>query len=91
MVESPRGRARSPPSASLLRYYLYEATRAVEIYCPIVYLFFLAQGPSFTQMAILEALPRDESVCKLHSSFPRISVGGHGAPTYWRAGAPSIV
>ncbi|WP_117594444.1 MFS transporter [Haloprofundus halophilus] len=43
-------------SVSILKYYLYKATKAVEFYRPIMYLFFLAQGLSFTQIAILEAL-----------------------------------
>ena len=43
-------------SSSILKYYLYKSTKAVEFYRPIMYLFFLAQGLSFTQIAILEAL-----------------------------------
>ncbi|QLG28646.1 MFS transporter [Halorarum halophilum] len=43
-------------SGSILKYYLYKSTKAVEFYRPIMYLFFLAQGLSFTQIAILEAL-----------------------------------
>ncbi|QCJ45868.1 MFS transporter [Haloprofundus sp. MHR1] len=43
-------------SGSILKYYLYKATKAVEFYRPVMYLFFLAQGLSFTQIAILEAL-----------------------------------
>lgn len=42
--------------ASVLKYYLYKATKAVEFYRPIMYLFFLAQGLNFTQIAILEAI-----------------------------------
>jgi MFS family permease len=38
------------------KYYLYKATKAVEFYRPTMYLFFLAQGLSFTQITILEAL-----------------------------------
>jgi MFS family permease len=44
------------PSASVLKYYLYKSTKAVEFYRPIMYLFFLAQGLDFTQIAILEAI-----------------------------------
>ena len=43
-------------SGRILKYYLYKSTKAVEFYRPIMYLFFLAQGLSFTQIAILEAL-----------------------------------
>jgi MFS family permease len=45
-----------PASTSVLKYYLYKATKAVEFYRPIMYLFFLAQGLDFTQIAILEAI-----------------------------------
>lgn len=41
---------------NVLKYYLYKSTKAVEFYRPIMYLFFLAQGLDFTQIAILEAL-----------------------------------
>jgi MFS family permease len=41
---------------SVLKYYLYKSTKAVEFYRPIMYLFFLSQGLDFTQIAILEAL-----------------------------------
>jgi MFS family permease len=41
---------------SVLKYYLYKSTSAVEFYRPIMYLFFLAQGLTFTQIAVLEAL-----------------------------------
>ena len=44
------------PSPSVLKYYLYKSTKAVEFYRPIMYLFFLAQGLTFTQIAILEAV-----------------------------------
>jgi len=44
------------PPASVLKYYLYKSTKAVEFYRPIMYLFFLAQGLSFTEIAILEAI-----------------------------------
>jgi MFS family permease len=40
----------------VLKYYLYKATKAVEFYRPIMYLFFLAQGLDFTQIAILEVI-----------------------------------
>ncbi|MDS0474567.1 MFS transporter [Natrinema sp. 1APR25-10V2] len=43
-------------SGNILKYYIYKSTKAVEFYRPIMYLFFLAQGLSFTQIAILEAL-----------------------------------
>lgn len=42
--------------APVLKYYLYKATKAVEFYRPIMYLFFLAQGLDFTQIAILEVI-----------------------------------
>ncbi|WP_433629264.1 MFS transporter [Halomicrococcus sp. NG-SE-24] len=47
-----------PTSASgnVLKYYLYKSTKAVEFYRPIMYLFFLAQGLDFTQIATLEAI-----------------------------------
>ena len=41
---------------SIIKYYLYKSTKAVEFYRPIMYLFFLAQGLNFTQIAILEAI-----------------------------------
>jgi len=44
------------PPASVLKYYLYKATKAVEFYRPVMYLFFLAQGLNFTQIAMLEAI-----------------------------------
>lgn len=44
------------PRAPVLKYYLYKATKAVEFYRPIMYLFFLAQGLDFTQIAILEVI-----------------------------------
>ena len=40
---------------SVRKYYGYKSTKAVEFYRPIMYLFFLAQGLNFTQIAILEA------------------------------------
>jgi len=48
LKESARG--------SIIKYYLYKSTKAVEFYRPIMYLFFLAQGLNFTQIAILEAI-----------------------------------
>jgi MFS family permease len=42
--------------ASVLKYYLYKSTKAVEFYRPIMYLFFLAQGLDFTQIALLEVI-----------------------------------
>src|SRR6056297_630824 len=56
MEGSSKETTRSLPSASVLKYYLYKATKAVEFYRPIMYLFFLAQGLNFTQIAILEAI-----------------------------------
>jgi MFS family permease len=56
MGESSRYRGRAIPPASLLKYYVYKATKAVEFYRPVMYLFFLAQGLSFTQIAVLEAI-----------------------------------
>lgn len=56
MGSSSREQDRSFPPASLPKYYLYKATKAVEFYRPIMYLFFLAQGLTFTQIAILEAI-----------------------------------
>ena len=43
-------------SGPIPKYYAYKATKAVEFYRPVMYLFFLAQGLSFTQIAVLEAL-----------------------------------
>lgn len=43
-------------SGSVLKYYLYKSTSAVEFYRPVMYLFFLSQGLTFTQIAILEAI-----------------------------------
>lgn len=45
-----------PVSGDVLRYYIYKATKAVEFYRPIMYLFFLAQGLNFTQIALLEVI-----------------------------------
>ena len=44
------------PSEPVLKYYAYKATKAVEFYRPVMYLFFLAQGLSFTQIVVLEAI-----------------------------------
>jgi len=52
----PFGASADLPPASVLKYYLYKSTKAVEFYRPIMYLFFLAQGLTFTQIAILEAI-----------------------------------
>jgi MFS family permease len=45
----------SSATISILKYYVYKSTKSVEFYRPIMYLFFLAQGLDFTQIAILEA------------------------------------
>lgn len=50
------GGLRARVSSPILKYYVYKATKSVEFYRPIMYLFFLAQGLSFTQIAVLEAL-----------------------------------
>lgn len=52
----PFWNASTLPPTSVLKYYLYKSTKAVEFYRPIMYLFFLAQGLNFTQIAILEAI-----------------------------------
>jgi MFS family permease len=44
------------PTGSVGKYYLYKATKAVEFYRPVMYLFFLQQGLDFTQIATLEAI-----------------------------------
>ncbi|USZ69199.1 MFS transporter [Halorussus salilacus] len=44
------------PDAVVLKYYAYKATKAVEFYRPVMYLYFLSQGLSFTQIAVLEAV-----------------------------------
>lgn len=41
---------------AVIAYYLYKATNAVEFYRPIMFIYFLAQGLTFTEIAILEAL-----------------------------------
>ena len=56
MAGSTDGGLRESLSGPILKYYAYKATKAVEFYRPIMYLFFLAQGLSFTQIAVLEAL-----------------------------------
>lgn len=44
------------PLSSVGKYYAYKATKAVEFYRPVMYLFLLSQGLTFTQITILEAL-----------------------------------
>lgn len=44
------------PRSSVGKYYIYKATKAVEFYRPVMYLFFLQQGLDFTQIATLEAI-----------------------------------
>jgi MFS family permease len=56
MTEQSRLSWRPPLPANIVKYYLYKGTKAVEFYRPIMYLFFLAQGLSFTQIVILEAI-----------------------------------
>ncbi|MFC6953285.1 MFS transporter [Halorubellus litoreus] len=55
MPESSRVDVLAGTPRSVLKYYVYKATKAVEFYRPIMYLFLLAQDLSFTQIAILEA------------------------------------
>jgi len=43
------------PSRAVIRYYLYKVTKAVELYRPVMYLYFAASGLSFFQITILEA------------------------------------
>ncbi|MFC3957940.1 MFS transporter [Halovivax cerinus] len=43
-------------SAAVVKYYFYKATEAVEFYRPIMYLYFLSLGLSFTHIVIFEAL-----------------------------------
>ena len=43
-------------SRAVVKYYLFKATESVEFYRPIMYLYFLSQGLSFTHIVILEAL-----------------------------------
>jgi predicted MFS family arabinose efflux permease len=54
-MDGPVARWRATPP-SVLKYYAYKATMAVEFYRPVMYLFFLAQGLTFTQIAALEAI-----------------------------------
>lgn len=42
-------------SGAVLRYYLFKATEAVEFYRPVMYLYLLSVGMSFTQITVLEA------------------------------------
>lgn len=49
-------------SGAVFKYYLYKATEAVEFYRPIMYLYFLSQGLSFTQIVIVEALYNSTTV-----------------------------
>ena len=56
MVGGTGDGTRGSLSGPILKYYAYKATKAVEFYRPIMYLFFLAQGLSFTQISVLEAL-----------------------------------
>lgn len=44
------------PSPVVLKYYLYKSTKAVGFYRPVLFLFLLAKGLTFTQITILEAL-----------------------------------
>ncbi|ELZ08206.1 major facilitator superfamily MFS_1 [Halovivax asiaticus JCM 14624] len=41
---------------AVVKYYFYKATEAVEFYRPIMYLYFLSLGLSFTHIVIFEAL-----------------------------------
>lgn len=41
---------------SVPKYYIYKSTRAIEFYRPVMVLYFLSLGLTFTQIAILEAL-----------------------------------
>ena len=43
-------------SRAVAKYYVYKATEAVEFYRPIMYLYFLSAGLSFTHIVVLEAL-----------------------------------
>ncbi|WP_227131176.1 MFS transporter [Halorubellus salinus] len=55
MTWSSPSRVRHGTPPSVRKYYVYKATKAVEFYRPIMYLFLIAQDLSFTQIAILEA------------------------------------
>ena len=50
------GDSSGPGGRDVVAYYAYKATAAVELYRPVMYLYFLAAGLSFTQIAILEAI-----------------------------------
>jgi len=41
---------------SVVLYYAYKATKASEFYRPVMYLYFLSQGLSYTDIAVLEAM-----------------------------------
>ncbi|MFC5972089.1 MFS transporter [Halomarina salina] len=56
MRELTNARTSGRPAGGILKYYLYKATKGVEFYRPIMYLFFLAQGLSFTEIAVLEVI-----------------------------------
>jgi MFS family permease len=43
-------------TAGVLKYYAYKATKAVEFYRPVMYLYFLSLGLSFVQITVVEAL-----------------------------------
>lgn len=45
-----------PGGRDVLAYYAYKATAAVELYRPVMYLYFLSAGLDFTQIALLEAV-----------------------------------
>jgi len=51
MAGEPGASASTP---DVLAYYAYKATAAVELYRPVMYLYFLSVGLSFTQIALLE-------------------------------------
>jgi MFS family permease len=68
------GLRRDAATSSVLKYYLYKSTKAVEFYRPIMYLFFLAQGLTFTQIAILEAL---YNLTTLLGEIPTGYIGDH--------------
>lgn len=40
----------------ILKYYVYKSTRAIEFYRPVMFLYFVSLGLTFTQIAILEVL-----------------------------------
>ncbi|PSP79139.1 MFS transporter [Halobacteriales archaeon QS_1_68_20] len=43
-------------SRAVAKYYLFKATEAVEFYRPVMYLYLLSQGLTFTHIAVVEAL-----------------------------------